>query len=74
VRSKTNVKTEAETQAHNGGKYWDVDDVLDERKKNGKFEYLLQWRDINPKTGRAYSPTWVGWAVASHSPAVGAAG
>lgn len=35
--------------------YWEIKDIIEEKGP----QYLIDWKGIDPKTGRSYEPTWV---------------
>jgi len=41
-------------------RFWKLDDpgILQERRVNGRVEYLINWAD-DEETGESYEPTWV---------------
>jgi len=49
--------------------FFPVRAVLQERRKKGVFEYLVDW-EPNPKTGEEYPPNWVRRAPSSFPPPV----
>ena len=54
VAEKKIPKVEEEDQL------WAVRCILDERTRGGVLEYLCDWVDIDPATGKRYEPEWVG--------------
>ncbi|KAK8003367.1 hypothetical protein PG989_003086 [Apiospora arundinis] len=53
---KTKVKEEPDVVLD--PKYWEIRGILQERKKKGQLQYLVNWSGQDPETGRAYEPTW----------------
>jgi hypothetical protein len=41
------------------GKFWAASDIIDERRVNGRKEYLVVWVGIDPTTNQPYEPDWV---------------
>ena len=39
--------------------YWAVKRIVDEKRKDGKRYYLIDWED-HPSTGKSYENSWVG--------------
>jgi hypothetical protein len=37
---------------------WEAEGILEERRINGKLQYLIQWKGRDPATGQDYEPTW----------------
>ena len=35
--------------------YWEIKDIIEEKG----HQYLIDWKGIDPKTGKSYEPTWV---------------
>lgn len=54
---KTKVKEEPDVVLD--PEYWEIRGILQERKKKGQLQYLVNWSGQDPETGRAYEPTWV---------------
>jgi hypothetical protein len=38
--------------------FWEVLEILGERKVKGKTQYLLKWGGVNKKTGQPWPPDW----------------
>lgn len=38
--------------------WYTIRTIIDERERNGKLEYLIDWDD-NPQTGEVYPNEWV---------------
>ena len=50
-----------ETQFEEGDsddELWDAEGILDERGESRTGEYLINWRGVDPRTGRPWDPTW----------------
>ena len=39
--------------------WYAINEILDERKKHGRLEYLVDWEGIDPNTGKPYCQSWV---------------
>ncbi|KAK3325361.1 hypothetical protein B0H66DRAFT_615857 [Apodospora peruviana] len=57
--AKTPQGEDSEESEQDQEKFWSILDVIDERRCNGKLEYLAKWKDIDPATGKRYEPSWV---------------
>lgn len=63
TRAHANKKpkyTEDDSQEPSGSSdaYWEAEDILAERRRSGKKEYLIQWKGKDPKTGTNWNPNW----------------
>lgn len=43
--------------------WYAIKQILDERRKRGRLEYLVDWEGTDRNTGRPYPQSWVGWAI-----------
>lgn len=46
-------------------KWWIIRDILQERRRSGKIEYLVDWEN-DSETGEQYPPTWVSQVAPPH--------
>ncbi|RYP16184.1 hypothetical protein DL767_010213 [Monosporascus sp. MG133] len=38
--------------------WWEIKDIIDERRHRGVVQYLVQWEGSDPRTGQPYEPSW----------------
>ncbi|KAH8652151.1 hypothetical protein BX600DRAFT_89092 [Xylariales sp. PMI_506] len=55
---KKRKSTHERAPVNSSGEFWEIKDICDERINQGVLEYLVEWKDINPRTGRPYKPSW----------------
>lgn len=41
------------------GDWHAISEILDERRKHGRLEYLVDWEGKDPRTGEPYDQSWV---------------
>jgi len=60
VRISSSQRKKRSKSAKEEDRFWKLKDpgILQERRVNGKVEYLINWAD-DEETGESYEPTWV---------------
>ncbi|CAO2647258.1 Nn.00g081800.m01.CDS01 [Neocucurbitaria sp. VM-36] len=57
-RPKYTTSSETEHTPNASGEWWEAECILEERRRGGKRQYLIQWKGIDPVTGQEYPPNW----------------
>ncbi|RYP60926.1 hypothetical protein DL770_009887 [Monosporascus sp. CRB-9-2] len=56
---KTTKRKSAETIKDDDREdWWEIKDIIDERRHRGVVQYLVQWEGTDPGTGQPYEPGW----------------
>lgn len=50
------------------GDWHAISEILDERRKHGRLEYLVDWEGKDPRTGERYDQSWVSRSASPCAP------
>lgn len=56
--SENHPESDPEGDCDGNSEWWAIKDILDEGRYKKKLYYLVEWEDIDPKTGKVYPPDW----------------
>lgn len=48
----------ADGASHNSDEEWEAVRILDQRGQGFALQYYIEWKDIDPATGKPWAPTW----------------
>ncbi|RYP08018.1 hypothetical protein DL764_002164 [Monosporascus ibericus] len=51
-------KTKRKSVQRINDNWWEIKDILDERRHRGVVQYLVEWEGTDPRTGQPYEPGW----------------
>ncbi|KAF1847931.1 uncharacterized protein K460DRAFT_333448 [Cucurbitaria berberidis CBS 394.84] len=57
-RPKYTTSSDSDHTRDNSSPWWEAEDILEERIRGGKRQYLIKWKGTDPATGQDYSPSW----------------